>query len=151
MSSRWYPIYQKGGPQLRVFLPNFWMKMVRPQYKQPPNIVQFITSIQMTDYDIKNYLEKIYKIPVAHVRSEIVEGELKRVPRRGYVVKDDDFRRAFVTLAGDEKFEFPDVVTKKTEQEESDYKKLQSQTEENYERYQERNKSHSNLPGWFPL
>lgn len=28
----------------------------------------------MTDHDIKNYLEKIYKIPVAHVRSEIVEG-----------------------------------------------------------------------------
>ena len=30
MSSRWYPIYQRGNPQLRVFLPNFWMKLVKP-------------------------------------------------------------------------------------------------------------------------
>ncbi|CAH1399925.1 unnamed protein product [Nezara viridula] len=127
------------------------MKMVRPQYKQPPNIVQFITSIQMTDHDIKNYLEKIYKIPVAHIRSEIVEGELKRVQRKGYVVKGDDFRRAFVTLAGDEKFEFPDVTSKKSEQEESDYKKLQTQSEESYKKYKDRNKNHSNLPGWFSV
>ena len=49
MSTRWYPIYQKGNPQvfcstvqllflfilqLRVFLPNFWMKMVKPNYNQ---------------------------------------------------------------------------------------------------------------------
>lgn len=71
-----YPIYQKGNPQLRVFLPNFWMKIVKPTFQQPPNIVQFVTSIEMTDYDIKNYLEKIYKLPVAQVRSEIVEGML---------------------------------------------------------------------------
>ena len=31
MSSRWYPIYQRGNPQLRVFLPNFWMKMVKKE------------------------------------------------------------------------------------------------------------------------
>ena len=30
MSTRWYPIYQRGNPQLRVFLPNFWMKLVKP-------------------------------------------------------------------------------------------------------------------------
>ena len=34
MSTRWYPIYQKGNPQLRVFLPNFWMKMVKPNFNQ---------------------------------------------------------------------------------------------------------------------
>lgn len=151
MSSRWYPIYQKGNPQLRVFLSNFWMKMVRPQHKQSPNIVQFITSMEMTDHDIKNYLEKIYKIPVAHVRSEIVEGEMKRVPRKGYVVKGDDFRRAFVTLAGDEKFEFPDLTSKKLEQDENEFKNLQNQMRENYEKYQDRNKGRSNLPGWFSL
>lgn len=73
MHSR-YPIYKKGNPQRRIFLPNFWMKLVRPLYKQPTNIVQFITPTEMTDYDIKNYLEKIYKVPVAEIRSEIVEG-----------------------------------------------------------------------------
>ena len=82
MSSRWYPIYQKGNPQLRVFLPNFWMKMVKPDYNQygastPSNKVtvifkctklslklqaQFIVSSQMTKHDVKNYLEKIYQV-----------------------------------------------------------------------------------------
>lgn len=72
-SSR-YPIYQRGNPQLRIFLPNFWMKLVHPDYKQPENIVKFIVSVEMTDHDIKNYLEKIYKVPVAKVQSSIETG-----------------------------------------------------------------------------
>lgn len=51
MSSRWYPIYQRGNPQLRVFLPNFWMKIVKDPIKQPKNVVVFETSMQM----VKNY------------------------------------------------------------------------------------------------
>jgi large subunit ribosomal protein L23 len=69
-----YPLYQRGNPQQRIFLPNFWLKLVRPQQKQPPNIVKFIVSIQMTKYDIRNYLEKIYKIPVVDVRTVIAMG-----------------------------------------------------------------------------
>ena len=70
-----YPIYQRGNPQLRVFLPNFWMKLVRPIEKQPPNIVQFIVSMEMSRYDIKNYLEKIYRIPVVDVRTHVMQGK----------------------------------------------------------------------------
>jgi len=69
-----YPLYQRGNPQQRIFLPNFWLKLVRPQQKQPPNIVKFIVSVQMTKYDIRNYLEKIYKIPVVDVRTVIAMG-----------------------------------------------------------------------------
>ena len=89
MSSRWYPIYQKGNPQLRVFLPNFWMKMVKPDYNQygastPSNKVtvifkctklsltlqaQFIVSSQMTKHDVKNYLEKIYQVKRNNTRT----------------------------------------------------------------------------------
>ena len=47
MSTRWYPIYQRGNPQLRVFLPNFWMKLVKPtvvfgKAAVPENKVQLI-------------------------------------------------------------------------------------------------------------
>lgn len=47
MSTRWYPLWQRGNPQLRVFLPNFWMKIVKPEHKQPGNIVTFNVSMEM--------------------------------------------------------------------------------------------------------
>jgi large subunit ribosomal protein L23 len=47
---------------------------VRPEHKQPPNIVQFHVSLEMTKHDIKNYLEKIYSIPVVDVRTVVAMG-----------------------------------------------------------------------------
>lgn len=93
-----YPIYQRGNPQLRVFLPNFWMKLVRPHPKQLPNIVHFHCSMEMTKYDIKNYLEKIYEVPVVDVRTKINMGKFKKDVVKGYVIKEDDVKVAFVTL-----------------------------------------------------
>lgn len=93
-----YPIYQRGNPQLRVFLPNFWMKLVRHTPKQLPNIVHFQCSMEMTKFDIKNYLEKIYNVPVVQVRTNISLGRFRRDIGKGYVVKDDDIKYAFVTL-----------------------------------------------------
>lgn len=98
MSTRWYPLYQRGNPQLRVFLPNFWMTLMRPELEQPKNVVQFSCSMQMTTHDIKNYLEKIYKIPVIGVRTRIAMGETQRDPVAGYVTKKDDEKIAYVTL-----------------------------------------------------
>lgn len=98
MSSRWYPIYQRGNPQLRVFLPNFWMKLVRPTEEQPANVVTFAVSTEMTKHDVKNYLEKIYKIPVVDVRTRIAMGETKRDLAYGYVTKKDDVKLAYVTM-----------------------------------------------------
>lgn len=60
---------------MRVYLPNFFMKLVRPDYQQPPNMVKFIVSNQMTNRDITNYLEKIYNVSVADVKSSIVTGK----------------------------------------------------------------------------
>lgn len=36
-----------GNPQLRVFLPNFWMKIIKPDNKQPKNTVCFEVSMEM--------------------------------------------------------------------------------------------------------
>lgn len=93
-----YPIYQRGGPQLRVFLPNFWMKLIRPTEEQPPNVVQFECSMEMTKYDIKNYLEKIYSIKSAVIRTRIREPKTRKDQVQGYVIKDDDVKYAYVTL-----------------------------------------------------
>lgn len=100
MSTRWYPIYQRGCPQLRVFLPNFWLKLVRPTHNQPENIVQFACSMEMTKYDVQSYLEKIYNIPVIEVRTRIAMGPTKRDLKVGYVIKEEDTKYAYVTLVG---------------------------------------------------
>lgn len=36
-----YPLYQLGGPQLRVFRTNFFIRLVRPGTAQPEDTVQF--------------------------------------------------------------------------------------------------------------
>ncbi|XP_014255137.1 39S ribosomal protein L23, mitochondrial [Cimex lectularius] len=151
MSTRWYPIYQKGNPQLRIFLPDFWLKLIKPHHKQPKNVVQFMAPTEMSDVDIKNYLEKIYKVPVAHVESKIEEGELKRQRVKGYVIKGPDFRRAFVTLLDGNTFEFPNICQEKEKEEESEYKKLQKEMADSYKVFKEKNKSHPGIPGWFGI
>ena len=60
-----YPLYRRGNPQLRIYLPNFWMKLLNPEksyVRAPPNCVTFEVSPAMTKLDVKNYLEKIYKV-----------------------------------------------------------------------------------------
>lgn len=65
-SSR-YPVFKEGSPKLRVFLPNFWMKCIKPTHNLLPNQVQFIVSPQMTRFDVQQYLEKIYNVSVVNV------------------------------------------------------------------------------------
>jgi len=122
MSTRWYPIYQKGNPQLRVFLPNFWMKMVKPNYNQykastPANKAQFIVSSAMTKHDVKNYLEKIYQVDVADVKTLNHMGKTFRNevanPRSTHILKEDDYKLAFVTLT--KEFEWPDLKIEGTD------------------------------------
>ncbi|XP_044255975.1 probable 39S ribosomal protein L23, mitochondrial [Tribolium madens] len=150
MSTRWYPIYQRGGPQLRVFLPNFWLKLVRPTHEQPPNIVQFSCSMQMTKYDIKNYLEKIYNINVVDVRTRIALGKTRRVPGKGYVVKDEDIKYAYITLPKEEKFIFPDLFPEDKKAKDEEEATIQ-EAKKGFKEYLEKNKERPNMPGWFSI
>lgn len=54
--------------------------------------------MEMTKYDVKNYLEKIYNIPVVEVRTRIAMGRTKRDLKVGYVTKEDDTKYAYVTM-----------------------------------------------------
>lgn len=127
MSTRWYPLYQKGNPQLRIFLPNFWMKLVKPQHNQPKNVVEFHVSMEMTRMDIKNYLEKIYDVHPVYVNTRIALGKTY-MPEK-FVVKEDDIKIAYVVLPKDQSFKFPDIVPKDSEDK---YKEQVKQTEENF-------------------
>lgn len=70
-----YPLYQHGNPQLRVFLPNFFMKLIKPKEPVAPNVVTFQVSPEMTKYDIRSYLEKIYNVEVENVITHNRMGE----------------------------------------------------------------------------
>ncbi|KAJ2938434.1 hypothetical protein O0L34_g12876 [Tuta absoluta] len=150
MSTRWYPIYQRGNPQLRVFLPNFWMKLVPPIPRQLPNVVNFQCSIEMTKYDIKNYLEKIYNVPVVDVRTKIALGKFKKDVGKGYIVKDDDIKYAYVTLPKGTTFKFPELFDKAKEDQEEQEKSL-DEAKKSFKKYIDRNKNRSDVPSWFSI
>ncbi|KAI3371513.1 hypothetical protein L3Q82_024096 [Scortum barcoo] len=102
-----YPLYQLGNPQLRLFRPNWFLTLVKPGKEQPPDTVQFRIPMdcnddlqkahmgsgagRMTKCDVKNYLEKIYDVPVGAVRTRIqfVEGGAAAVPPGGDAASQD--------------------------------------------------------------
>ena len=63
-----------------MFLPDFWMKLVKPSHTLLPNQVQFVVSSQMTKLDVKQYLEKIYNLPVIHVSTYNRMGKTTLMP-----------------------------------------------------------------------
>jgi len=162
MSTRWYPLYAAGAPQLRVFLPNFWMKMVKPYTPQPPNKVQFHVSMEMTKFDVKNYLEKIYKVKVMAAQLQVSDGRYvsphKPEGQDAYHLgkrkmrKMPDFKIAYVTLAEDEKFEFPEIFP------EDKQEKMDNQQKEQGAHFKRdaiiqsnRDWDRAGTPGWFGL
>ncbi|XP_026678493.1 probable 39S ribosomal protein L23, mitochondrial [Diaphorina citri] len=153
MSSRWYPIYQKGNPQLRIFLPNFWMKLVRSKEPLPPNVVEFHVPLAMTNHDIKNYLEKIYNVTVKHVESTLENGKLKRsYGKVGFITKEEDYRRAIVTLPKTESFTFPDICPKeKQEESEKERKEMKEQQANALKKFTDRNSNNPGIPNWFRI
>ncbi|KAJ0069333.1 hypothetical protein NL108_004180, partial [Boleophthalmus pectinirostris] len=52
----------------------------------------------MTKYDVKNYLEKIYSVPVGVVRTRIQYGSNKKRNHLNQRVKQPDYKVAYVQL-----------------------------------------------------
>eukprot|EP00128_Syssomonas_multiformis_P012680 Colp12_sorted_trinity150504_noHs@34218 len=90
-----------------VFLPDWYMKLVRPGKKVADNVAVFHVPIKMTKFDIRNYLQDIYKVRVINVNTLIQLGKTKR-NFRGVQVKAPDFKKAYVSL--DTKFSFPETL-----------------------------------------
>nr|7QH7_U Chain U, 39S ribosomal protein L23, mitochondrial [Homo sapiens] len=104
-----YPLYRLGGPQLRVFRTNFFIQLVRPGVAQPEDTVQFRIPMEMTRVDLRNYLEGIYNVPVAAVRTRVQHGSNKRRDHRNVRIKKPDYKVAYVQLAHGQTFTFPDL------------------------------------------
>ncbi|XP_003703436.1 mitochondrial ribosomal protein L23 [Megachile rotundata] len=147
MSTRWYPLYQQGNPQLRIFLPNFWLKLVTPEHKQPKNVVTFHCSMEMTKFDVKNYLEKIYDVHPIKVCTRIALGKTYMLEKTVY--KRDDIKIAYVTLPKDETFTFPSLFPPTKDQEEvaENYK---SEMQQAYKEFTKHNKTPC-VPSWFVM
>lgn len=58
------------------------MKLIKPDKELPPNTVLFQTSVEMTHHDVKNYLEKIYKVPIVEAKVEIKQGKKMHIFRK---------------------------------------------------------------------
>ncbi|XP_040571946.1 large ribosomal subunit protein uL23m [Lepeophtheirus salmonis] len=114
MSTRIYPLYQRGNPQLRIFLPNFWMRLIKARDESiPGNVVKFHVSPEMSRLDVKSYLEKIYKIPVMDVHT--YHSNQKILTSRYdnnimYKKEDHEFKIAYVMLPTDFSFSFPSLT-----------------------------------------
>ncbi|NXG77547.1 RM23 protein, partial [Baryphthengus martii] len=147
-----YPLFQLGGPQLRIFRPNFFMLAVRPGVPQPEDTVQFRVSMEMTKVDIKNYLEKIYNVPVAAVRTRIQYGANNKRNHKNQRVKKPDYKVAYVQLGQGQTFRFPNLFPEKEQDTEThsfdDYKDKYMEREKQREKGDPRR---GGVPDWFGL
>ncbi|XP_062566764.1 large ribosomal subunit protein uL23m-like [Saccostrea cucullata] len=113
-----YPLYRPGNPQTRLFLPQFWMKILRDERNRaPPNSVHFEVHREMGKSDIQQYLEKIYQVKVLKIRTYTIEGKDAKERaideswlRSTFITTDFDRKFAYVTLEGTT-FDFPAGIT----------------------------------------
>eukprot|EP00794_Sanderia_malayensis_P001299 gene1299-1436_t len=105
--------YVNKNPRLqaRIFLSNWFVKIVRPGKELPKDQVQMHVSMDMNRIDIKNYLENIYNIKVNRVNTRIQLGKKEMVMKLdGSIAKKKypDYKIAYVTLA-EGTFEYPEL------------------------------------------
>ncbi|XP_067604011.1 large ribosomal subunit protein uL23m [Pseudorca crassidens] len=147
-----YPLYQLGNPQLRVFRTNFFIQLVRPGMAQPEDTVQFRIPMEMTRVDLRNYLGRIYNVPVAAVRTRVQHGSNRRRDYRNVRIKKPDYKVAHVQLAHGQTFTFPDLFPEKKRAEGSSVTEdLQDQVLEDQRRRQSCDPRLGGVPGWFGL
>uniref|UniRef100_A0A8C3BCD4 Large ribosomal subunit protein uL23m n=1 Tax=Cairina moschata TaxID=8855 RepID=A0A8C3BCD4_CAIMO len=147
-----YPLFQLGGPQLRIFRPNFFMLAVRPGVPQPEDTVQFRVSMEMTKVDIKNYLEKIYNVPVAAVRTRIQYGANNKRNHKNQRVKKPDYKVAYVQLGKGQTFQFPNLFPEKEQDEEAQsFDEFRKKYLEKEQQIQKGDPRRGGVPDWFGL
>ncbi|XP_044107635.1 39S ribosomal protein L23, mitochondrial-like [Neovison vison] len=148
-----YPLYQLGNPQLRVFRTNFFIWLVRPSMAQPEDTMQFQFRIPMeiTRVDLRNYLERIYNMPVATVRTRVQHGSNRKRDHRNVRVKRPDYKVAYVLVYG-QTFTFPDLFPEKKSPDSSPSgDNVQDKLLEEQRQRQSQDPWRSGLPNWFGL
>ncbi|XP_028589599.2 large ribosomal subunit protein uL23m isoform X1 [Podarcis muralis] len=147
-----YPLYQYGNPQTRVFRTDYFLTMVRPGVPQPEDTVQFRIPMEMTRVELKDYLESIYKVPVAAIRTRIQHGSMKQRDHRNRRIKKPDYKVAYVQLAAGQTFQFPDLFPEKEEViEPGSFEDTQKKFMEDERQRQKGDPRQADVPTWFGL
>jgi large subunit ribosomal protein L23 len=104
------PLWQPGNPRPRLFLPLYWLRVVKHDKKMPRDTVKFECHWQMSAADVTEYLQKVYNIPVLDVSVQITKGEYTKHPegKNSLTPPLDDRKFVFVQLKEGE-FEFPEI------------------------------------------
>ncbi|XP_068117398.1 large ribosomal subunit protein uL23m isoform X3 [Hyperolius riggenbachi] len=128
------------------------MTLVRPGKPQPPDTVQFRIHLEMTKCDVRNYLEKIYNVPVATVRTRIQYGSYSRRNHLNQRVKNPDYKVAYVQLGQGHTFQFPDLFPEtKSTPDAGSFAEAELQFMENEKQRQRPNPRRGGLNDWFGL
>lgn len=120
----WYP----GNPRPKIFLPLYWLKMVEPRKELPQDFVKFECHWQMTAQDIRQYLEKLYKVSVLDIRIEIEKGKYMKHPNKPGLLSPPMQEQKYVYVQlKEEKFQFPKLFeSNRINKYESDLKTMEN-------------------------
>jgi len=129
MTSRVSRLFQPGQQRPRVFLPDFWMKLLETPTvgleRLPAYAALFEVDPRMSRLDVREYLTKIYKLPVRDVRIRMVLGEIewshpKDLVFRKALWKEEDRKHAYVYFRTDFVAKFADLFRKVDDDGEAD-------------------------------
>mmetsp|Transcript_19719 Transcript_19719/g.19826 ORF Transcript_19719/g.19826 Transcript_19719/m.19826 type:complete len:94 (-) Transcript_19719:234-515(-) len=83
---------------VKVWFPNIYMRLMSVNTSKTPAQAVFHVPPKMTKFDIKEYLSKIYDIPVLKVSTAIFLGKWKRLYGKRKVIsyKRRNVKKAFV-------------------------------------------------------
>lgn len=108
----------------------------------------------MTEYDVKNYLEKIYKIPVVNIKTTVQAGKFPVAKGAKFLTHEPDYRLCFVTLPQDWKFTHPDTdlfLKDGKAPDSEEYERNMRQMDEVKKKAQEKNEGREGIPSWFSI
>ncbi|XP_054828773.1 39S ribosomal protein L23, mitochondrial [Eublepharis macularius] len=147
-----YPLYQLGNPQIRVFRTNYFLTLVRPGVPQMEDTVQFRIPMEMTRLELKDYLENIYNVPVATIRTRIQYGSNRQRDHKNRRIKKPDYKVAYVQLGAGQTFQFPDLYPERPETiEPGSLEDIQKKFMEDEMQRQKDDPKRSGVPSWFGL
>ncbi|XP_059831514.1 large ribosomal subunit protein uL23m isoform X2 [Hypanus sabinus] len=106
----------------------------------------------MTKPDVKNYLQGIYNVPVAAVRTRIQFCTSKKRNHKNQRVKRPDYKVAYVQLAGGQTFNFPDIFPRKDQTPEpGSLEEIQNKFLEDEKQKQKADPRRGGVTEWFGL
>ncbi|CAK8683383.1 unnamed protein product [Clavelina lepadiformis] len=125
-----FPLHYEGAPQRRLFIPEWYITLAKPKEKMPKNYVRFHVPADMTKYDMKEYLDKIYNTKVLNVRLSPVNYVRYKEPLPWRIKKMSEdaptpyqwkfiepWKIAHIFLADEQEFEFPNPLKNEDDEE----------------------------------